>query len=97
MGQVGNVLACRTSRVSLFKTYFSRNKWILIGMASQVFILSFLIYVPLMQRVFGTTTIDAYDWAYLVALALVVVFADEVRKWLVRRFGGRNHAHNSSK
>jgi len=60
------------------------------GMASQVFLLSFLMYVPLIQRVFGTTAIDSYDWAYLVGLALVVVFTEEIRKWFARRLGRKN-------
>ncbi|MDH5793539.1 MAG: cation-transporting P-type ATPase, partial [Candidatus Bathyarchaeota archaeon] len=55
IAQVGNVLACRTSKVSIFKTSLSSNKWIWIGIAAQVSIISFLVYVPLMQRLFGTT------------------------------------------
>ncbi|MFZ0965666.1 MAG: cation-transporting P-type ATPase, partial [Candidatus Bathyarchaeia archaeon] len=85
IAQVGNVLACRTSKVSIFKTSLSSNKWIWIGTAAQVSILSFLVYVPLMQRLFGTTALGLVDWAFLALFAFIVIFAEEVRKWFARR------------
>jgi magnesium-transporting ATPase (P-type) len=85
IAQVGNVLACRTSKVSIFKTSLSNNKWMWIGIAAQVSILSFLVYVPLMQRLFGTTALGLVDWAFLAVFALIVIFAEEVRKWFARR------------
>jgi magnesium-transporting ATPase (P-type) len=85
IAQVGNVLACRTSKVSIFKTSLSGNKWIWIGIVAQVSIISFLVYVPLMQRLFGTTALGLVDWAFLAIFACVVIFAEEVRKWFTRR------------
>jgi Ca2+-transporting ATPase len=85
VAQVGNVLACRTSKVSIFKTSLSTNKWILLGIAAQLSILSFLVYVPLMQKFFGTTGLSIMDWAFLALLALIVVFAEEIRKFFSRR------------
>jgi magnesium-transporting ATPase (P-type) len=87
VAQVGNVLACRTSKVSIFKTKLSTNKWIILGIAAQLSILSFLIYVPLMQQFFGTTALGIGDWAFLASLALMVVFAEEIRKFFARRIG----------
>ncbi|HVP92698.1 MAG TPA: cation-transporting P-type ATPase, partial [Acidobacteriota bacterium] len=85
IAQVGNVLACRTSKLSIFKTSISSNKWIWLGIASQISILSFLVYVPLMQTLFGTTALGLADWAFLAMLALIVIFAEEIRKWFTRR------------
>jgi Ca2+-transporting ATPase len=85
IAQVGNVLACRTSKVSIFKTSLSSNKWIWFGIAAQVSILSFLVYVPLMQGLFGTTGLELVDWAFLAAFACIVIFAEEIRKWFARR------------
>jgi potassium/sodium efflux P-type ATPase len=85
VAQVGNVLACRTSKVSVFKTSLSTNKWIVLGIVGQLSILSFLVYVPLMQQFFGTTGLGAADWAFLAVLALVVVLAEETRKLIARR------------
>ena len=85
VAQVGNVLACRTNKVSIFKTSLKSNKWIWLGIASQLSILSFIIYAPFMQRLFGTTALGLIDWAYLAVLAGVVIVAEEIRKWFARR------------
>ena len=86
VAQAGNVLACRTSKQSIFKTSITKNKWIIWGIIAQISILAFLIYVPLMQKYFGTTPLGFTDWIYLISLALVVIFAEEIRKLFVRRF-----------
>jgi magnesium-transporting ATPase (P-type) len=85
VAQVGNVLACRTSKVSVLKTSLITNKWIILGIVGQLSILSFLVYVPLMQQFFGTTALSAMDWVFLAGLALIVVFAEETRKFIARR------------
>jgi calcium-translocating P-type ATPase len=87
VAQAGNVLACRTSKQSIFKTSLKTNKWIIAGIVSQISILAVLVYVPLLQHVFGTTALGVTDWIYLISLALIVVFAEEIRKFLSRRFG----------
>ena len=87
VAQAGNVLACRTSKQSIFKTSLKTNKWIIAGIVSQISILAVLLYVPVMQHVFGTTALGVTDWIYLISLALIVVFAEEIRKFLSRRFG----------
>jgi magnesium-transporting ATPase (P-type) len=89
VAQIGNVLACRTSKTSLFKTSLKSNKWIWMGIAAQVSIISFLVYVPWMQSFFGTTALGLLDWAFLASLACVVVFAEEIRKWFSRRLSAR--------
>jgi P-type Ca2+ transporter type 2C len=87
VAQAGNVLASRTSKQSIFKTSLKTNKWIIVGILSQLSILAFLVYVPLMQKFFGTTALGITDWIFLISLAMAVVFAEEIRKFFVRRFG----------
>ncbi len=86
VAQIGNVLACRTNKASLFKTSLKSNKWIWLGIASQLSIISFLVYVPPMQEFFGTTALGIIDWAYLALLACIVVLAEEIRKAFTRHF-----------
>jgi P-type Ca2+ transporter type 2C len=86
VAQAGNVLACRTSRQSIFRTSLAKNKWIIFGIVSQFSILALLVYVPLLQGVFGTTALGLIDWAYLIVIALIVVFAEEARKFVIRHF-----------
>lgn len=84
VAQVGNVLASRTNRQSIFRTGFKTNKWIWFGIASQIGILSFLVYVPFVQPLLGTTSLGFTDWAFLISLAFIVIFAEEARKWFER-------------
>jgi magnesium-transporting ATPase (P-type) len=86
VAQVGNVLACRTSKQSIFKTSLKTNKWIIFGIITQIGILSLLVYVPVMQHIFTTTALYPSDWAFLLSLAVVVVFAEEIRKFFSRKF-----------
>jgi magnesium-transporting ATPase (P-type) len=92
VAQVGNVLACRTTKQSVFKTSLSTNKWILLGIVAQLSVLSLLVYVPFFQQIFSTTGLSVADWAFLAALALIVVFAEEIRKLFTRRLskGSKN-------
>ena len=86
VAQAGNVLACRTSKQSIFKTSLKTNKWIIFGIAAQLGILSLLVYVPVMQHIFTTTALSLSNWAFLVSLAVIVVFAEEIRKFFSRKF-----------
>jgi magnesium-transporting ATPase (P-type) len=85
VAQAGNVLASRTSKQSIFKTSLRTNKWIVVGIAAQLSILALLVYVPIMNGFFGTTPLGLTDWAYLISLAVIVVFTEEIRKLLARR------------
>ena len=86
VAQVGNVLACRTSKQSILKTSLRTNRWIFFGIIAQLGILSVLIYVPLMQGIFGTVALGWMDWVFLLSLAVIVVLADEIRKLFSRKF-----------
>lgn len=85
IAQVGNVLASRTNKASIFKTSLRSNKWIWLGIASQISIISLLIYAPPMQALFGTAPLGLFEWMFLALLAAIVVFAEEIRKWFARR------------
>jgi len=87
VAQVGNVLACRTHKISIFRTSLRSNKWIWLGILSQIAIISALIYVPALQPLFGTRAIGPWQWAFLALLACIVVLAEEIRKWFARRLG----------
>jgi len=85
IAQVGNVLACRTRKASLFRTSITSNKWIWFGILSQVSIVSAMIYVPFLQEFFGTTAIGPFDWAFLALMACIIVLAEEIRKLIARK------------
>jgi magnesium-transporting ATPase (P-type) len=85
IAQTGNVLACRTSKTSIFRTGLKGNKWIWVGMAAQLSTIAFLVYVPLMQDLLGTTALEPLDWALLALMPCAVILAEEIRKLFARK------------
>ena len=94
LGQVGNVIACRTNKQSSFKISLSRNKWIIMGIAAQILILSLLVYAPPMQGLFGTTGLRITDWLFLLLITLAVISVEEVRKFFVRKMSKKSEDLN---
>lgn len=84
--QIGNVFACRTERESVFKVGFFKNKLVLLGIASELTIISTLIYTPFLQRIFGLAPIGLKEWGFLFAFTPVLFLVEEGRKWIVRRW-----------
>ena len=84
--QVGNVFACRTERESVFKVGFFKNKLVLLGIASELAIISTLIYTPFLQKIFGLAPIGLKEWGFLFAFTPFLFLMEEGRKWIVRRW-----------
>ncbi len=86
--QIGNVFACRTERESVFKVGFFKNKLVLWGIASELTIITALVYTPFLQKIFGLAPISLKEWGFLFAFTPVLLLLEEGRKWIVRRRGG---------
>jgi len=85
IGQVGNVLASRTNKTSIFKTSLTNNKWIWFGIIAQISLIVSMVYIPLLQKFLSTTALNLSDWITLAFIACTVIFAEEIRKWFARR------------
>ena len=83
--QVGAVFACRTDRASVLSVGLLTNRLVLLGVAVELALLALLVYVPLLQEVFGTAPLGPREWPFLLALAAGLLLADEGRKALLRR------------
>lgn len=83
-GQIANVLSCRTDRASMFRTSISQNNWIVAAIVAQVAVLAVIIYVPWLQSIFGTTSLNLLDWGLLLIITAAVIVAEEVRKAIIR-------------
>ena len=93
--QIGAVLNCRTDLESVFTVGLFSNRQVLVGIAVELALLSAIIYVPLLQGVFGTTAIGPFDWLYLIVLPIPMVLLDELRKGLARRRAARSKKASS--
>ena len=82
--QIGVVFACRTERLSAFTAGLTSNKLILVGVATEIVLISLLMYLPPLHNVFGTAPLGIAEWAFLVCVPVVVLALDEARKALIR-------------
>ncbi len=82
--QIPNVLICRTKKQSLFKRGLFSNKLINYGILSELILLAIIIYNPFTQPFFGTTYLKPLELLLVVPFMLLIFFASEFRKWLLR-------------
>jgi magnesium-transporting ATPase (P-type) len=88
--QVGTAIAARTEHASLRSVGLFTNRMLLWGLASELVFAGALIYVPPLQRLFGTAALGWPELALLLPLPLVVWGADELRR-AHRRARARSH------
>ena len=78
--QVGMVLNCRTERQSVFRIGLFSNKRVMQGIIFELLLLSAIIYVPFLQRIFNTAPIGVSEWIFLIALPPIILLIEEARK-----------------
>ena len=89
LSQMGNALALRAERDSLFTIGLGSNK-ALLGTVLLTFVLQLaVVYVPLLQGFFKTVVLPPGDLAISLALSTVVFWGVELEKWLSRRKGNQ--------
>jgi sodium/potassium-transporting ATPase subunit alpha len=93
LAQVVNVFICRSDRSSIFRLGWLSNPLILWGIAFEVTTLLVLIYTPLGHNVFGTRSLSAWIFAPLTFGAMLLLLAEESRKWIAVRLSGYNTPH----
>ena len=91
--QIGNVFACRTERESVFSVGFFRNRLVLVGIAIEVILILILDYTALFQKIFGLAPLRLNDWMFLLIFPVVVLTADEIRKYGIRKL----YSHQDTK
>jgi len=83
--QMGNAYASRTSRVSVFRVGLFSNRLLNLGVLVAIVLFFALVYVPPLQPIFNTVPLGGAELAFLLIWPPVVLAADEVRKWAIRR------------
>jgi P-type Ca2+ transporter type 2C len=74
----------RSDRLSILRRPFA-NTWLNLAVAWELLLLAVVIYVPFLQRPFGTYGLSATDWVVAGLLACSVVPVLEAVKWIERR------------
>jgi Ca2+-transporting ATPase len=84
--QMFNVLNARSDERSAFVHAF-RNAWLWTAIAGSVALQVGVVYVPFLQKAFGTTSLNASDWTLCVAVASSVLWLREGSKVVVQLKG----------
>jgi Ca2+-transporting ATPase len=61
------------------------NRWLNIAIVWELVMLGLILYVPLLERIFGTFELPLWDWVVIIAAALTVSPVLELAKWMERR------------
>jgi sodium/potassium-transporting ATPase subunit alpha len=84
--QIGNVFACRSSKGSLFSTGFFSNKLIFAAITAEILLQLFIVYHPFGNKIFGTAPISLSVWLVLIPFSIILLAAEELRKFYIRRY-----------
>ena len=78
--QIGTAMAARTEHASLLQVGLTTNPLLLAGIAFEVLFAAALIYVPPLQRLFGTAALPWDVLAVIAAFPVIVWGTDELRR-----------------
>ncbi len=74
----------RSDRLSVWKRPFA-NKWLNLAVGWELVLLVALLYVPFLQRLFGTFPLTVEDWLIVAGTAFTIVPVLEAAKWMERK------------
>lgn len=91
--QVFNLLNVRSQEKSVFSRHTFTNRALWISLAAIVALQVAVVYVPVLQDLFGTTTMTGLQWAIAAGVASSVLGVEEIRKTVSR---SRHRTHDDS-
>ena len=87
--QLGNVLAIRSEKESLFKIGLFSNKYLLFAVLLTFLLQMATVYVPALNQVFKTAPLTLDELLMALVLSSIVFFAVELEKLIKRKRSGR--------
>lgn len=82
--QVVNVHLCRSDRQSVFSLGWSDNRLLWIGILAEVVLILVIVYSSWGNWLFDTAPIGADAWLFMLPFAVLMLAAEEMRKWWYR-------------
>ena len=80
-----NVLNCRSAVRSALDRKLLLNRWLLAGLVAGNVGQAVVVFVPTMNEIFYTTPIGFWQVLQIGAVGSLVLWVEELRKWIVRR------------
>ncbi len=74
----------RSERDPVFKQPFA-NKWLNIAIVWELIMLAAIIYIPILQKPFGTFSLTWQDWLIIASASLTIIPVIEIAKWIIRK------------
>ena len=84
LAQLFNALSARSDERSAFAHLFA-NRWLWAGIGLSLALQMLVLYVPVMQRAFGTVGLGGSDWIRCIAAASTVLWLREAGKLVTRQ------------
>lgn len=94
MAQLIHVFDCR-SEISIFSRNPMQNKYLVLAVLSSILLVLPVIYLPVLQPIFGTVALDAYEWTFIVLLAGIPTFVTGVFSLLYAKPGKHGRVRES--
>ncbi len=85
LSQLGNVLAMRSEKESVFQQGLRSNPKLLTIVLFTFVLQMATIYIPSLNQIFKTTPLSLNELAFCLALSTVGFTAVEIKKWIIRR------------
>lgn len=86
MFQWFNAYNCRSQTKSVFTIGLFSNFWLTLASIVIFLLQALVLYMPCMQKLFTTVPLSLYQWMYAIAVASSVLFIEEARKMIMRRY-----------
>jgi Ca2+-transporting ATPase len=83
--QIGNLFTQRATHRSILKVPLFNNRFIWLGIFSEIALTLAIVYLPFMQRFIGTAAFDPKYWLFLIAWIPILPLVDSVYKSLKNR------------
>lgn len=83
--QVGTAFASRTAWASFRSIGVLSNRLLLWGIAFELSVAAAVVYLPALQRVFGSAGLDGWMLLLLIPMPVIVWGVDEIYRWRLRR------------
>lgn len=80
-----NAWNCRHESKSIFQMNPFSNKFLVGATVIVVFLQLFVIYNPVMQKIFRTTGLSLFEWLAIILVAASIILVEELRKFFYRR------------